>query len=57
MRINIRYDDEEKPANSSRDTNLCNVDLYLNTREDLITAQHLINGMLNILPTKPKAES
>jgi hypothetical protein len=55
MRISVRYDDEQKRRpGDTREPELCNVDLYLNTRDDLIVAQNVINAMLNVLPQAAK---
>ena len=51
MRFSIRYDDEAQPApNATRKPDLCNIDLYVNTQDELVSAQHLINGVLAMLP-------
>jgi hypothetical protein len=57
VRISIRYDTDQSPGqHASRPPDLCNVDLYVNTREDLVQAQYLINALLEVLPSLPSAK-
>lgn len=54
MRMSVRYNDNKSPslpANRPPD-DLVSVDLYVNTRDDLIRAQHVINALLSILPAE-----
>lgn len=51
MRLNIRYDDKPTVREGSAPPDLCNIDFYVNTREDLVAAQNLINALREVLPS------
>lgn len=50
MKLNIRYEDKPNVREGQPMPDLCNIDLYVTTRNDLVAAQQLINALLLVLP-------
>jgi hypothetical protein len=52
MRLSIRMDDKPSP---NRDPCLCNIDIYVDTREELQRLEPLLAALLLVLPEPAKA--